>query len=269
MTLSDRLKEFALANGADLAGVVAVAELPEHQESIQAMLPGAVSVVALAVRHNPVALGSANTQVMQMETAFTYDQVSQAAKKVERFLTAQGQDSLAVPAFLPLDMAEPKYGLKGEICWRRAAVRAGLGSYGQNGLLVTRDFGAAVRLGGLLTRAALEPDAPLAKSACNQCGACLEACPAQALANPGKVDKRLCGPRSMEYGFNHLRATLAQLTAGDPAQRQAGLDGLGLRELWQTLITGSYYYCAQCQLQCPSPAARASAPAGGQGRAQP
>ncbi|MFZ5585150.1 MAG: hypothetical protein ACOZHQ_04395 [Thermodesulfobacteriota bacterium] len=257
MSLTAAVKQFALDQGADLAGVVAAAELPEHREAIAALLPGAVSVVVLATRHNPAALGSANLQAMQLETAYTYQQVSLAAKRVERFLDDRGHHSLAVPAFLPVDMAAPKYGLKGEICWRRAAVRAGLGGYGQNGLLVTREFGAAVRLGGLLTRAPLEPDAPLAEGVCDQCGACLAACPAQAFAaGPGKVDKRLCGPQAMAHGFNHFRACLAGLTSPDPAQRQAALDGQGLRDLWQSLITGNYYYCAQCQLQCPQTAAR-------------
>ncbi|MFA6224033.1 MAG: hypothetical protein WC647_17165 [Desulfomonilaceae bacterium] len=48
--------------------------------------------------------------------------------------------------------------MKGEICWRRAWVRASLGSYGENGLLVTREFGSAIRLAGVLTTADLEPD---------------------------------------------------------------------------------------------------------------
>lgn len=260
MSLKSQVVQSALAGGADLAGVVAVSELPEHQEAIEAILPGAVSVVVMACRHNPAALGSANTQAMQLETNYTYRQASLAAKAVERFLEGQGHFAVAVPAFLPVDMAAPKFGLRGEICWRRAAVRAGLGSYGLNGLLVTRGFGSAVRLGGLLTSARLEPDAPLAESLCDQCGACLAACPAQALKGEGKVDKRLCGPRALEHGFNHFRATLADLTAGEAARRDNALDGFGLRELWQTFITGNYYYCAQCQLQCPATAARRPRP---------
>ncbi len=53
--------------------------------------------------------------------------------------------------------------MKGEICWRRSGVRAGLGSYGENGLLVTREFGSAIRLAGVLTTADLEPGHPLAE----------------------------------------------------------------------------------------------------------
>ena len=36
--------------------------------------------------------------------------------------------AVAVPAFIPLDMAAPNKGMRGEICWRRAGMRAGLGS---------------------------------------------------------------------------------------------------------------------------------------------
>jgi epoxyqueuosine reductase QueG len=44
----------------------------------------------------------------------------------------------------------------GEICWRIAGVRAGLGSYGENGLLVTNEFGSAIRISGKLIYAAIQ-----------------------------------------------------------------------------------------------------------------
>jgi hypothetical protein len=28
--------------------------------------------------------------------------------------------------------------------------------------------------------------------------------------------------------------------------------GSGLRQLWQTFMTGNYYFCFQCQTQCPT-----------------
>jgi len=32
------------------------------------------------------------------------------------------------------------------------------------------------------------------------------------------------------------------------------IEGKGLRELWQTFMTGNYYYCLECQAQCPASA---------------
>jgi epoxyqueuosine reductase QueG len=252
VSLTDDCKEVALANGADMAGVVKAADLPEHSESLANILPGVDSVLVLAVGHNRTALSSENTQVMQLETSFTYAEATRAAKSVERFLFRRGDPSVSVPAFLPVDMAAPNYGLKGEICWRRAAVRAGLGSYGMNGLLVTKRFGSAVRLSGVVTAAELTPDAPLSENVCTLCGQCLQACPAAALSGEGPVNKRLCGPSAMEFGFNQFRSILGKLASGSNEEKSEILDSRHLRELWQTFITGSYYYCARCQTQCPA-----------------
>lgn len=251
MSLTEECKDVALANGADKAGVVKAAELPEHAENLERIMAGADSVLVLAAGHNIEALASENTQVNQIEIAYTYAEATRAAKAVERFLSRQGIRAMAVPPFLPVDMAEPKYGLKGEICWRRAAVRAGLGSYGLNGLLTTREFGSAVRLGGVVTLAELDPDGPLTENACVECGACLAACPARALPGDGPVNKRRCGPHSMKYGFNRFRSVMERLALAPEEEKRALLDGFELRELWQTFITGSYYYCAACQVQCP------------------
>jgi len=251
MSLTARVKQFSLEHGADIVGIVRCSDLPEHAENIQNILPSTKSVVVLAMRHNLSALGSANTQVMQLETGYTYQQVSQMAKTVERFLDQQGYETVAASAFLPVDMAEPKFGLKGEICWRRAAVRSGMGTYGQNNLLVTREFGSAVRLAGVLTCAELEPDAPLTEELCNQCGQCLNACPGQALSGEGGLDKRRCGPQVMAYGFTQFRKMMATLTKGSPEDIDTALNSFDLRELWQTFMTGNYYYCAQCMIQCP------------------
>jgi epoxyqueuosine reductase len=251
MSLTQECKEVALANGADLAGVVKAANLPEHSESLAKILAGADSVIVLAVGHNLAALANDNTQVMQVETAFTYAEATRAAKSVERYLARKGYSAVAVPPFLPVDMAEPKYGLKGEICWRRAAVRAGLGSYGMNGLLVTSRFGSAVRLSGVVTTADLTPDEPLSEDVCTHCGLCLEACPAKALSGDGPVNKRLCGPKALEFGFNKFRSILEKVATGSDKEKRELLDDYSLRELWQTFITGSYYYCAHCLTQCP------------------
>jgi len=252
MSLTAAVKQYALDQGADLVGVVAAAELPEHREAIAALLPGAVSVVVLATRHNPAALGSANLQAMQLETAYTYQQVSLAAKRVERFLDGQGHHSLAVPAFLPVDMAAPKYGLRGEICWRRAGVRAGLGSYGENGLLVTRQFGSAIRLSGVVTSAELEADSPQEHDTCDHCMRCVEACPVQALSGGGKINKKSCGEAIFKFGFRSFQRFMMGILEGSSEEARRIAKGYELRELWQTFMTGNYYYCFKCQAQCPA-----------------
>jgi epoxyqueuosine reductase len=258
MSFTESVKQFSLEHGADIVGILRCSDLPEHAENIQNILSSARSVVVLALRHNLSAIGSTNIQIMQMETSYTYQRISLIAKTVERFLDHQGYDTVAASAFLPVDMAEPKFGLKGEICWRRAAVRSGMGTYGQNNLLVTRDFGAAVRLAGVLTHAALEPDAPLSENLCNQCGQCVNACPGHALSGDGSLDKRRCGAQVMAYGFTQFRKTMATLAKGSQEDVDAVLNSFDLREIWQTFMTGNYYYCTQCMIQCSPRCQRAS-----------
>src|SRR5436309_10122763 len=59
---------------------------------------------------------------------------------------------------------------------REAAVRAGVGFYGKNTLLITRRHGSWVVLGTLVTTAAVEATSPLALD-CGSCTLCTDACP--------------------------------------------------------------------------------------------
>ncbi len=64
---------------------------------------------------------------------------------------------------------------------KTVATRAGLGWIGKNCLLVTPEYGSAVRLSSLLTDAPLSCGAAVNESRCGGCRVCQEACPAGAL----------------------------------------------------------------------------------------
>ena len=66
---------------------------------------------------------------------------------------------------------------------KTVATRAGLGWIGKNCLLVTPQYGSAVRISSLLTDAPLTCDAPITRSQCGACHACVRYCPAHALKN--------------------------------------------------------------------------------------
>lgn len=74
---------------------------------------------------------------------------------------------------------------------RVAAVQAGLGGRGLNGLVVTREYGPRIRFGAVYTAAALPPDAPLQAYYCSSCTICWGACPDRALG-PHGFDRALC-----------------------------------------------------------------------------
>ncbi len=74
---------------------------------------------------------------------------------------------------------------------REGARRAGVGFYGKNTMLITRDHGSWVVLGTLVTDVEIEATPPLDLD-CGRCRLCIDACPTGALDEPGVLDANRC-----------------------------------------------------------------------------
>ena len=74
---------------------------------------------------------------------------------------------------------------------RAAAVRAGIGWWGKNTMVLAPGQGPWMLLGSIVTDAELEVTEPSLRS-CGTCSACLPACPTGALIAPGVLDARRC-----------------------------------------------------------------------------
>ena len=74
---------------------------------------------------------------------------------------------------------------------REAAARSGVGFYGKNTMLITRRHGSWVVIGTLVTVADLEATPPLGLD-CGSCRLCIDACPTNALEEPGVLDTNRC-----------------------------------------------------------------------------
>ena len=74
---------------------------------------------------------------------------------------------------------------------RYAALAAGIGRLGWSGNLLTKDYGALVELGSVITSAALQPDTPLpdTEHPCDRCRMCCLVCPAEMIQ--AKVSTRV------------------------------------------------------------------------------
>jgi epoxyqueuosine reductase len=108
---------------------------------------------------------------------------------------------------------------------REAAVRAGLGFYGKNTMLITRTQGSWVVLGTLVTSLEIERSPPLGID-CGSCRLCIDACPTDALAEAGVLDANRCLSWSTQR-------------AGPIAEEQ------------RTAIGDAVYGCDICQEVCP------------------
>ena len=67
----------------------------------------------------------------------------------------------------------------------KAAKACGLGEMGLNGKIVNRQYGPFMRYCFIITDAPLEFDEPLTENICDNCGACKEACPGNAVTDEG------------------------------------------------------------------------------------
>ncbi len=74
---------------------------------------------------------------------------------------------------------------------REAARRSGVGFIGKHTNLITRRHGSWVVLGTIITTAQLEPTAE-ARPGCGSCTACIDACPTDAIIEPGVLDTGSC-----------------------------------------------------------------------------
>ncbi len=114
------------------------------------------------------------------------------------------------------------------------ARRAGLGWFGHNTNILTREAGSWVMLGVVITTALIEPDPPFQADHCGSCRACLPSCPTGALDNGPTIQADRC----ISYLTIELRGPLP----------------LHLRPLVDNWVFG----CDLCQLACPwGPALRA------------
>lgn len=90
-----------------------------------------------------------------------------------------GFAAVAVPASQTVNNLEDKYA--GIFPHKTAAVLAGLGWMGKNGLFISAEYGPRVRLGTILTNMPLPCKNNILPVGCHECNRCVKSCPAGAL----------------------------------------------------------------------------------------
>lgn len=166
---TQRVKDAALAAGADVVGIAAVQPqwVFEGYEVTQRW------VIVIGVAHDWDAIHTAPDETAAAEVIRQYARGMRAAKGLASAIRSDGH--AAEPHGGP--MAYPMLLLP-------AAIAAGLGELGKHGSLINRTLGSNFRLACVLTDVPLVPDAPDefgADDFCQRCQACTNACPPQAI----------------------------------------------------------------------------------------
>jgi epoxyqueuosine reductase QueG len=131
-----------------------------------------------------------------------------AAHRIASFLNGKGFPSVAVPRDGYGHISILKDTPVAFFSHRHAAFLAGLGNFGINNVILTRQFGPRVRFTSILTGAELPADPVMEEPLCIDCMQCMKACPVQAI--PGRdypkalTDKRACAVRSEELAARYI-----------------------------------------------------------------
>jgi epoxyqueuosine reductase QueG/predicted GNAT family acetyltransferase len=160
---------------ADLVGFADVSCLPAE------VTGGLTRAVSIALALDPAvirAIQDGPTVAYFAEYERANLRLAQLSEEAARALIAAGHRALAFP---PTAEQIDRATLSARLQHRTVAMRAGLGWIGKSGLLVTKEYGSAVRLASVLTDAELETARPVDVSNCGDCRQCVDHCPAQAI----------------------------------------------------------------------------------------
>ena len=115
-------------------------------------------------------------------------------------------------SYLPVAASQSIGGYRGLFSHKVGARLAGIGGIGKNGLFLSDTYGAAVRLGTILTDLPLPQGKSVDNTRCSGCDICREVCPAMAISgmefDEGNADHRIVDAAAcsayMKKHFQHI-----------------------------------------------------------------
>ncbi|MDO8490983.1 MAG: 4Fe-4S double cluster binding domain-containing protein [Dehalococcoidia bacterium] len=250
---SQAVKEFAREHDVDIVGVTSVEMLEKvwTRKKAGSVLPGAKSVIVFGIMMPAGAVESPSDRVTTAHGHTMYEELARISYQVSRFMERAGSRSAAVPTHIPIEMSRETKGLVGEISFKHAAMAAGLGVGGKSCLLLTPQWGPRIRLGAVVTEAALEPDPMLQEDYCGNCRLCIEACPTGAIQPDRKIDSVKCVLHLNKYGLPQFRQFLGELLSKPPEEQQKAMRDPYFWSLYQSITVGFNYGCTRCLEVCP------------------
>ena len=300
LTLTHEIRSLAVEQGLDMVGIAPVERFSEVPEGFrpQDYLPGAQTVISIACAIADAFCdtwgtyedeGRSPLPYMYYGLGNVYWELARVANRIARRVEYKGYKSLPFPPHWSVShfrsitteptgwpLVRANNAIPQDFPHLTAAVAAGLGKLGWNGLVLTRDFGARVRFNSVITTAPLAVDSLEAETICQpeRCGfACAKACPAGALSDEVAAGREIsiAGETSAvspldvvrcHYGLDGLVAgsggrTKAEIPEGpgDPAHyRQTFANRSRKDNLINSQPRGTLAgnFCERCLLECPA-----------------
>ncbi len=136
--------------------------------------------------------------------------IDSALLRVGRMLEEKGYLYIPIPASQSVNLNGNDY--CGRYSHKKAARLCGMGVIGKNSLFIHKTFGPAVRLGTLLTNCDFGENPILFENFCENCNACVKACPAMAIKGgewkEGVSRNEIFDPKAcsdyMKSAFSHI-----------------------------------------------------------------
>ncbi len=172
--LKEKLYQVLEENGAKLMGVADMAGIPGR---VDECLTIGVSVAVPVSKHIVRDLKTAPTKEYYDAYYSLNGKLNEIVTAAAEFLKSQGYEAYANTT----DVVVTDENWRTALPHKTVATRAGLGWIGKSNLLVTKEYGSAIRISSLLTNAPLPVDEAITESKCGACNLCVKACPANAL----------------------------------------------------------------------------------------
>ena len=215
--LTQEVKSLAVKEGADLVGVTST----ENWEDEAGRRPGdfmlgASRVIVLAARVLSPPAEQGSLRYYAYSAGMVDDILNKAGYKIAKLLMDRGYRAYPMKDNFPLGSLDQAWRssdwfkdfekeeayrnhLRGEISFKYAAKRAGVGVFGKSGLIVTPKYGPLIHLLPVLTDAPLETDKPLDVDMCKDCTLCIDLCPGKAISENG-LDNVVCFKTEISKG---------------------------------------------------------------------
>ncbi|MDR9459540.1 MAG: epoxyqueuosine reductase [Dehalococcoidia bacterium] len=239
--LSQLVIDYVTCLGACAVGIATIDTLAGGPPSadLTYVLPNANSAISFAIPLDqdmiPAFLRKEDRISHERDNYTTNGLASGLSLQLSRWLDQKGYPSIAQASndVYRSDTPGGRLDMYPELSLRYLAVRSGVGHFGLSGNVITRDHGAAVILGCVVTTAKLEPTDPLPadESYCDKCRLCMASCASGLMHPKEKTQVELGG---VVFDYSKRRSYLrCEYVCG-------GFTGLHSSGKWSTWSPGRF-----------------------------